>query len=125
MKEILELFELTACAIEPCLFISKTGDFIVIIYVDDILYFSTTTTRLDAFDTHLKKHFTIKVTSTISKYVGHEILQQDNMLSIHAAGYIHACLIKFGLEESNGRYNPGIKGMQIKVENSPRVGNKK
>jgi len=77
------------------------------------------------FDEHLKKNFTINVTDTISKYVGHEVLQEEDRISIHAAGYIHACLQKFGLEDTKPAYNPGVKGIQSTMENSPETRDRK
>ncbi len=112
ISKILRDYGLFPCKVEPCLFMTKDRKLVVVLYVDDLIYFSKKETTLNEFEKFLSKKFTIKITKLITKYVGYEVKINENSLTIHGKGYIKACLERFNLTDCKTERNPGLKGAQ-------------
>ena len=89
------------------------------ICVDDVLYASAEEQQLIRFEKYLKRTFKIKVTDTVTKYVGFEVRERQRDMTVHCKSYITALCKKFELLHAKKRYTPAVKGMLIEDEYSP------
>ena len=119
LKSILDNYGLVYCPLDPCLFSTSDKSLILILYVDDMVYFAKNSSILDKFESYLQKHLTIKITETLTKYVGHELEVSNNKTKISVQGYIKACLERFDWTNIKERKYPGNKGFKIINPDSP------
>ena len=93
---------------DPCLFIRK--DCLVIVYVDDCLFFTKTDTIIDKLIKQLKTKFTLTTQGDVGAFLGIDIRRTSaGHLELVQSGLIHNIISFVGLEaESNEHKNPPI-----------------
>jgi len=91
---------------DPCLFIRK--DCLVIVYVDDCLFFAKTDTILDTLIEQLKTKFTLTTQGDFVAFLGIDICRTSaGHLELVQSGLIHKIISFVGLEaESNEHKTP-------------------
>lgn len=97
-SEELEKLRLKRAQVEPCIYYN--GDTILAIYVDDGLIISKTRESAERIIAHLKQSFKVKILSG-SQYLGMEIRQNANRISISQRRYIKDILDRFNMESAN------------------------
>ena len=102
------------CPVEESLFFFKHDDveIYLLLYVDDILYFSKDDNALTKFETVLKKKFDVKFKQTAEKFIGLEISQEDSHITIGQTQYVEQLLKTFEME-SGKSYNTPMEMMLV------------
>ena len=123
LHRVLVKYGLKSFELEPCLY--KGNDLWVLIYVDDILYLSTSSTALDEFETYIKKGFNLKLTTDVTKYIGYEVERSSKRLKLHAGEYIHHLAEKFELLNAKAKPQPVHHAHRLDEPSSPKLGDKR
>ncbi|GKD12508.1 retrovirus-related pol polyprotein from transposon TNT 1-94, partial [Tanacetum coccineum] len=86
--------------VDPTLFISRKGKDILLvqIYVDDIIFASTTTELCDKFSEIMCSKFKMSMMGKISFFLGLQILQSPRGIFLNQSKYALESLKKYGME---------------------------
>ena len=86
-----------------CYFIQREEESfsVMIIWVDNILSFSTTDARNNWIEADLKSKFEVNTIGNPSMILGIKLMQELNKIMLSQMHYINLLLKKFGLEEAN------------------------
>lgn len=82
---------------DMCLY-TKDGTYILV-YVDDILIFSSSETDIVDVKSKLKKEFKMKDLNEVSKFLGMEIIQKQNQIVINQSQYMENLLKKYNMQD--------------------------
>ena len=86
--------------IEPTLYVKKEGknDFIIVcLYVDDIIYTSSSNFFVDEFKSQMMKEFEMSYMSLLHYFLGLEVYQAEDGIFISQRKYARDLLSKFGM----------------------------
>ena len=120
--DFLQEYGLVRCINDPCAYVSKTIDELVILvlYVDDGLIACSSKSKMDSITTHMNHAFEITVTDG-SYYVGLDIERdrKSKTISIHCYHYIQRLLSRFRMEDCKPCKTPGEAGLRLSKEMVP------
>ena len=68
------------------------------VYVADIIFMAKDVRRLLWFEEVLKKKFQVKLTASLSKYIGFELQMKNGYTLLNCAKMIEGLAVKFGLK---------------------------
>lgn len=114
-KHFIEKFGFVACASDPCVFVYKYMDNIVIlaIYIDDGILAGNNNDFLDKVIEHLRQQFEIKVVD-IGCFVGLQIDQRnDGSIFIHQNAYTKKILQRFRMDDCKIVSTPSDKNQTL------------
>ena len=74
---------------------------IMIVWVDDILFFSNLDARNDQIEADLKSKFEVNTIKNPSMILGIKLIQKPNQITLSQTHFIDSLLKKFALEEAN------------------------
>ncbi|CAI7897071.1 unnamed protein product [Closterium sp. NIES-54] len=78
--------------------LTKGDDYILlIVYVDDLLYIGSTDNVTTWFEGELQKDLKLTVSSTVTKYLGLNIQEEENAIYLNAAKYADTITKRFSL----------------------------
>ncbi|CAI7740882.1 unnamed protein product [Closterium sp. NIES-53] len=78
--------------------LTKEAEYILlIVYVDDLLYIGSTDDTTTWFEGELQRDLSLTVSSTVTKYLGLNILDGENAIYLSAAKYADTITKRFGL----------------------------
>jgi Reverse transcriptase (RNA-dependent DNA polymerase) len=95
----------TPSEFDPCIFISKTKNLIIAIYVDDILTIGPQDV-CDEFARLLGQQFRISNQGPVSSFLGINIQRSRDTILLNQIGYIDRMAKRFQLESSNPVHTP-------------------
>ena len=120
--DFLQKYGLVRCINDPCAYVSKTIDELVILvlYVDDGLITCSSKSKMDSIITHMNHAFEITVAGG-NYYVGLEIERdrKSKTIGIHCHHYIQRLLFRFGMEDCKPCKTPGEVGLRLSKEMVP------
>ena len=98
----------TRGTIDQTLFIKKEeNDLIVVqIYVDDIIFGSTSDTMCKDFEKVMKKRFEMSSLGEMTMFLGLQVQQSSSGILLHQAKYVEDMLVKFGYKDSTAANTP-------------------
>ncbi|CAI7903022.1 unnamed protein product [Closterium sp. NIES-54] len=78
--------------------LTKKAEYILlIVYVEDMLYIGSTDDITIWFEGELQRDLSLTVSSTVTKYLGLNILDGENAIYLNAAKYANTIAKRFGL----------------------------
>lgn len=101
--EVLEKFGMISCESDPCLFIKKINNHILILllYVDDGLVVTSDVKMADELIAMLETEFSITKTNNVTSFLGMEIKQMNNCIGIGQKKYIERIVDQFRLNSAS------------------------
>ena len=87
-------------SVDPCLYISKKGTFIIRIHIDNCLA-TGTALQLADFKKQLRAHFPIKELGFPNSILGIQLTREDSNISLHQTAYLRRLTEDLRMEESN------------------------
>ena len=98
----------TRGAIDQTLFIKKEGEHLILVqvYVDDIIFGSTSPQMCLDFESIMKKKFEMSQMGKMSFFLGLQIKQEDTGILIHQAKYVNDILAKFDMQDCKSALTP-------------------
>ncbi|GJZ60123.1 retrovirus-related pol polyprotein from transposon TNT 1-94 [Tanacetum coccineum] len=95
--------EFSKGTVDPTLFIRRQGKYLLLvqIYVDDIIFVSTTPEFCDQFYKIMCSQFKMSMMGKISFFLGLQISESPKGIFINQSKYAHESLIKYGMESSD------------------------
>jgi hypothetical protein len=112
LKNELKRIGLNPLASDNCVFIisNETDFFAICIYVDDLAIFSNNSKLCEEIILKLRETFELNETTENSKFLGIEVLQNENGISLSQTHYIESLISKYGLENCKKANTPITKG---------------
>ena len=110
--------------VDKTLFINKDMSDIIIaqIYVDDIVFCSTSNSKLDAFVNQMKNEFEMSMVGELTYFLGLQVKQMNEGIFISQSKYAKNLMKKFGLENAKCVKTPmGTNDKLSKEENGVYV----
>ncbi|KAL9241610.1 hypothetical protein vseg_015702 [Gypsophila vaccaria] len=107
---------------DPSLFFQRhvTTPIYVLVYVDDIIVTSSSTTTLSNFITHISNRFSLKDLGSLSYFLGIEVRPSPTGLLLTQTKYIHDLLSRYKMLDANPTPTPMSTDLILtKVGNSP------
>jgi len=104
---------------EPCIFINKTKDLIICVYVDDIVIISPDINLINSFIAKIKEYFNIKELGLIKDYLGIDIDYNldKSIMKLNQKRYIYKLVERFNLLDSLPTYIP----LDLKIKLLPNT----
>ena len=88
-------------------FIEREKDIIIVqIYVDDIIFGSTSQTMVDEFVEKMTQEFEMSMCGEMKYFLGLQIFQSDQGVFISQSAYAHSLVKRFGFENSKVSRTP-------------------
>ena len=82
-------------------FMEKEKDIIIVqIYLDDIIFGSTSQTMFDEFVENMTQEFEMSMCGELKYFLGLQIVQSEEGVFISQSAYVHSLVKRFGLEDS-------------------------
>lgn len=108
---------------EPTVYVKRMGEDIIIvcIYVDDIIYTSSSTNLLQEFKALMVKEFEMSDMGSLSYFLGLEITQSKEGLFLSQRKYATDLLNKFGMKNCNLSFTPMNCGEKFKADESDEI----
>ena len=113
LNKTLLMFGLKRSVLEPCLYKLEEELFYVLIYVDDIIYAGISTKIFERFEKHLEKSFNIKIAGEINQYVGFQINQSNQGLTITCSKYIENITNRYRVADARAMMTPAPQGIVL------------
>ena len=113
LNKTLLMFGLKRSVLEPCLYKLEEELFYVLIYVDDIIYAGISTKIFERFEKHLEKSFNIKIAGEINQYVGFQINQINQGLTITCSKYIENIENRYRVADARAMMTPAPQGIVL------------
>jgi hypothetical protein len=122
----LQSISLQRCEYDPNVYISSDFEptVIILLYVDDLLLFSESRSRIDHFKALLKDRFRMTDLGPARQFLGLSIVRdrKSRTLFLHQQTYIENLLARNGLSECNGHWTPMVSGSKLrKIESTPET----
>ncbi|GKE17216.1 retrovirus-related pol polyprotein from transposon TNT 1-94 [Tanacetum coccineum] len=113
--EVSTLQEFSKGTVDPTLFIRRQGKDILLlqIYVDDIIFASTTHELCDQFSKIMCSKFKMPMMGKISFFLGLQILQSPRGIFINQSKYALESLKKYGMESSDPVDTPMVEKSKL------------
>ncbi|GJV22317.1 retrovirus-related pol polyprotein from transposon TNT 1-94 [Tanacetum coccineum] len=107
--------EFSKGTVDPTLFIRRQGKDILLvqIYVDDIIFASTTPELCDQFSKIMCSKFKMSMMGKISFFLGLQILQSPRGIFINQSKYALESLKKYGMESSDPVDTPMVEKSKL------------
>ncbi|GJR99972.1 retrovirus-related pol polyprotein from transposon TNT 1-94 [Tanacetum coccineum] len=107
--------EFSKGTVDPTLFIKRQGTYIILvqIYVDDIIFASTTPELCDQFSKIMCSKFKMSMIGKISFFLGLKILQSPRGIFLNQSKYALESLKKYGMESSDPVDNPMVEKSKL------------
>ncbi|GJV61064.1 retrovirus-related pol polyprotein from transposon TNT 1-94 [Tanacetum coccineum] len=101
--------------VDPTLFTRKTGKhiFLVKIYVDDIIFASTSPTSCETFAKEMSSTFKMSMMGQMSFFLGLQVSQNPRGIFINQSKYALEILKKYGLDSSTSVDTPMVEKMKL------------
>ncbi|GJV40151.1 retrovirus-related pol polyprotein from transposon TNT 1-94 [Tanacetum coccineum] len=101
--------------VDPTLFIRRQGKYILLvqIYVDDIIFASTTPELCDQFSKIMCSKFKMSMMDKISFFLGLQILQSPRGIFLNQSKYALESLKKYGMESSDPVDTPMVEKSKL------------
>lgn len=114
LDKYLKQIRFTRCVHEYAVYTKKSRDNILIVgvYVDDLIVTRGSQREVNNFKQQMNQEFEMSDFGMLSYYLGIEVAQSENGISLKQTGYAKGLLGKFGMEECNGAETP----MEYKME---------
>ena len=109
------------------LYIKSEGDdlIIVLVYVDDIIFGSTSAHSIQWFANAMKSEFEMSMIGELSHFLGLQIIQKPEGLFLSQEKYLKEMLKKFQMEDTSPISTPMVNGCQLRKDDpSPEVDQK-
>jgi len=102
------------CASEQAVYKRGAGKATLIlgVYVDDLLITGSETQEIEKFKKQMKNEFEMSDLGLLSYYLGIEVEQHEDFITLKQSGYAKKVLAKFGMDDCNPTkipMNPGVK----------------
>ncbi|KAK1422289.1 hypothetical protein QVD17_25292 [Tagetes erecta] len=102
------------CALEQAIYTrrTKTSTLIVGVYVDDLIVTGTSKEEIDHFKSQMEQQFEMSDLGLLTYYLGIEVIQTKDAISIKQTGYINKILKETKMQDCNETkipMNPGAK----------------
>ena len=106
------------CYCEHTLFVKAEGDnvLIVSVYVDDVIYTSSSMIMREAFKASMKKEFAMSDLGKMKYFLGVEVTQDKKGIFINQRKYASEVMKRFGMEQCNSVRNPTVQGCKLTKE---------
>jgi hypothetical protein len=98
LKEALLELNFTALNTETCIFINKSTNIILCVYVDDIAVIGPNIELIESFCIALEKYFKIKRLGLIKDYLGIQIERTATTLKLFQTNYIESIIKRFNFD---------------------------
>ncbi|GJV53399.1 retrovirus-related pol polyprotein from transposon TNT 1-94 [Tanacetum coccineum] len=110
-----EVYEFSKGTVDPTLFIRRQGKDILLvqIYVDDIIFASTTPELCDQFSKIMCSKFRMSMMGKISFFLGLQISQSSRGIFINQSKYALESLKKYGMESSDPVDTPMVEKSKL------------
>jgi hypothetical protein len=123
IDQFLQSIGLQRCEYDPNVYISSDFEatVIILLYVDDLLLFSESRSRMDHFKILLKDRFRMTDLGPARQFLGLSIIRdrKNRILFLHQRTYIENLLAKNGLSSCNGHWTPMVSGSKLrKIEST-------
>lgn len=110
---------------ENCIFINKTLNIILCVYVDDIAIIGPNDNIIKSFINNIEKYFEIKNLGLLKDYLGINIdYDKGHYMNLSQEKYIDKLLIKYNLEDSNPIYTPMDPKIKFELNNNKEYATK-
>jgi histone deacetylase 1/2 len=103
---------------DPCLF--TRGALIVVIWVDDILYFAPTSSLSATFLSEFKETFAIDDKGEMVWFLGNQIEQRPGTIRLHQGKFIEDILTKSGMSNCAKTSLPAVAGTRQSKQDCPK-----
>ena len=110
LKKTLLKCDLHPSLVDPCLFTNSDHTLFVVVYVDDIIAASSTLELIQKLTETISRKFNIKTSENVGKYVGQEIRQTKDSITLHCQDYIDAILVRFGFDRMKTEKTLAVPG---------------
>ncbi|KKY31812.1 hypothetical protein UCDDA912_g08237 [Diaporthe ampelina] len=104
---------------DECVFIDPTGSVIVGIWVDDLLITARTVEMMAPLKTKLSNEFKMKDDAEATLYLGVQIQQESDGITLNQAHYVHSILERFGLQKLPKRATPLPSKLGLRKNQDP------
>jgi hypothetical protein len=95
---------------------------VVVVYVDEIIFWSNLTTLSREFATKMQEEFEMSMLGELSFFLGLQVNQTKNGIFVSQTKYIKDMLKKFQMEDSKPMSTPMVIGCKLSLEDdSPKV----
>lgn len=110
--------EFTKCYRKHTLFVKAKGEDILIvsIYVDDLIYTSSSDTMLEAFKSSMKNEFAMTDLGKMKYFLGVKVIQDSHGIFFSQKKYAKDVIKWFGMEWCNTVKNPTVPGSKLTKE---------
>ncbi|XP_049387663.1 uncharacterized mitochondrial protein AtMg00810-like, partial [Solanum stenotomum] len=108
---------------EPTLYVkSKGNDFIIVcLYVDDIIYTSSSISLVDEFKSQMKNEFEMSDIGLLHYFLGLEVHQAEDGIFLSQRKYARDLLIKFGLLNCKPATTPMNVGEKLQLNDRAEI----
>lgn len=108
----------TKCYCEHTLFVKTKGADVLIVslYVDDLIYASSSAVMLEEFKMSMMREFSMTDLGRMKYFLGVEVIQDESGIFIGQKKYASEVLSRFGMEECNAVRNPMVLGCKLTKE---------
>lgn len=103
---------------EPTVYVKKVAKDLIIVclYVDDIIYTSSSKTLLLEFKTLMQREFEMSDLGNLSYFIGLEVLQRTDGVFVSQRKFAKDLLQKFGMNNCNPSLTPMNRGEKFKID---------
>eukprot|EP00253_Pinus_taeda_P035126 PITA_35126 len=114
--------EFDKCEGEPTVYIKeKDGKiFIVVLYVDDVIFSSNDDYLIKNFKSVMKEEFEMTDMGLLRYFLGIEVDKNENGIFISQARYVNEVLGKFNMQECKAAITPTVMGLKLSKEDSSK-----
>ena len=100
---------------DPCVYINKTTEIIIAMWVDDLIIFGKDMTSINALKAQLKAEYEMKDLGELKYFLGIQVHRDRERKAIHIsqAGYNRTVLERYGMQNSNPANTPLPSGARL------------
>ncbi|KAD2805193.1 hypothetical protein E3N88_38570 [Mikania micrantha] len=98
----------TRGTIDQTLFLKRVDDDMILVqlYVDDIIFRSTSEKLCKEFESKMKKKFEMSSLGEMTTFLGLQVRKNSEGILIHQSKYVIDMLVKFGMQDCNSEVTP-------------------
>ena len=109
----------TACPVEKCLYVK--GTFLLILYVDDVLYCAKTQSEIDDFEKMIQKRFSVTIEPQVKRFLGFEIVEDADGITLKQEEYVKRLIQTFRLQNARAVSVPMQSGLDLNANNGEEM----
>ena len=113
--------EFTASAADPCLFVNRTENVHVLVYVDDMLISANTVEHVQRFKDEFRKNFDSVDLGELKWYLGMSVERTQSEITISQSLFIADMLVKFGLKNASRIDSPAAELRLAPIETESEI----